>query len=195
MNLARADLCAQAFRVWLSPFAERLEVGGEIRRRRPEVQRMEMVCIPSYEEEKDLYGNLLARRNRTWREIQRRAEEEGWRLLNASQVSVKFLARDVEVLLFWTEASRWGTALMLSTGPQEHNLWIARYAESRGGKWHPGHGVYMHHRIIGDSEEAIYGALGLKPIPPDQREANQLPYGGLIRTPSQGGHVIQGGGR
>jgi hypothetical protein len=46
MNLPLATLYAQQIVTWLTPFCERIEIAGSIRRQRPIVNDIDLVCIP-----------------------------------------------------------------------------------------------------------------------------------------------------
>jgi DNA polymerase (family 10) len=64
----------------------------------------------------------------------------------------------------------YGAALVYFTGCKAHNIALRRLAQSRGLKINE-YGVYRGaRRVAGDTEESVYAALGLRPIPPGQRE-------------------------
>lgn len=170
---------------WLTPHAERVAVAGSVRRRKAEPSDLDLVVIPRHVEDRDMFGAVAARRNSTWLEIDRRATADKWEILRAGADLVSFRAKAVQVDVFWSTPETWGTVLLCRTGSKEHNIWLAQYAQARGGKWHPGDGLYMAHRRISETEESIYRALGLDLIPPERREAHLLPYAGLIRAPKQ----------
>jgi DNA polymerase (family 10) len=68
-----------------------------------------------------------------------------------------------------TEES-YGAALHYLTGSKIHNINIRRLAQKRGFKINE-YGVYRgKSRIAGESEESVYGAVGLPYIPPELRE-------------------------
>jgi len=46
MELAQATEIAERIKTELAPFCERIEIAGSIRRRKPEVKDIEIVCIP-----------------------------------------------------------------------------------------------------------------------------------------------------
>lgn len=46
MNLAQAEKLAQAAKIELVPYCGRIEIAGSIRRKKPEVRDIELVCIP-----------------------------------------------------------------------------------------------------------------------------------------------------
>lgn len=181
MKLDRADRCAAALLSWLIPHCVRIEVAGSVRRRKPDVNDIDLVVIPKITQEMDLFGNPQKRRNATWTEIDRRCTAEKWAVIRAGADIASFVARDVQVDVFWTTEETWGTVLLCRTGSKEHNIWFAKYAEARGGKWHPGAGLYKDGRVYAKSEEQLYEILGMSPIPPDKRELHCLPYAGIVR--------------
>lgn len=185
MNLPFATTCAERLVAWLTPHAERVAVAGSVRRRKAEPSDLDLVVIPRHVEDRDMFGAVTARRNATWLEIDRRATADKWEVLRAGSDLVSFRAKGVQVDIFWAAPETWGTVLLCRTGSKEHNIWLAQYAQAQGGKWHPGAGLYANHRRIAETEEAIYQALGLDPIPPERREAHLLPFAGLIRAPNQ----------
>jgi len=64
----------------------------------------------------------------------------------------------------------WGAALVYFTGSKAHNIALRRLAQAQGLKINE-YGVYRGaRRIAGDTEESVYAALGLAPVPPERRE-------------------------
>lgn len=179
MKLDRARRCADRLVEWLAPHCERVVIAGSVRRGKPEVADLDLVVIPKFEVERDIFGTEIASRNSTWREIDRRITEEKWRVDRAGAEIVTFHAADVQVDVFWASHENWGTVLMCRTGSKDHNIWLANWAMARGGKWHPNVGLYHQHRKTAQTEEAIYEALGLPFIAPERREIHLLPSGGL----------------
>lgn len=181
MNLPFATACAERLVSWLTPVCERVAVAGSVRRQRPAPNDIDLVAIPKRIEERDLFGAVAARKNAAWVEIQARAKAEDWVITKAGAEMVQFVARGVQVDVWWTEPQFWGTVLLCRTGSVQHNIWLAEYAQARGGKWHPHAGLYLGNHRVSLTEEEIYAALGMAPIPPERREANQLPFAGLLR--------------
>lgn len=181
MTLPFAQRCAERLVEWLTPHAERVVVAGSVRRRAAAPNDLDLVVIPRIAEDRDIFGTVVARRNATWLEIDRRASADKWEVRAAGAQIVTFVAREVQVDVFFATPETFGTILLQRTGSKEHNIWLSKYAEARGGRWHVGTGLYLGRALYRDSEEGIYRALGLDFIPPEQREAHLLPFGGLIR--------------
>lgn len=66
MKLEHADMLARAIVAKLRPHCERIEIAGSIRRRKPLVGDIEIVCIPKLIENIDLLGEQSARRSSKW---------------------------------------------------------------------------------------------------------------------------------
>jgi DNA polymerase/3'-5' exonuclease PolX len=182
MDLALAQRCAAKLVEWLKPFCDRIEVAGSVRRGCRTCNDLDLVVIPRIEEQRDMFGEVVARRNATWLEIDRRITAEKWTVRCAGAEIVSWVAKGIQVDLFWATPENWGTLLMCRTGSKEHNIWLCNWAIARGGKWHPNAGLYLNHKVYRVTEEEIYQALGLNPIEPSRREAHLLPSAGLIRA-------------
>lgn len=62
--LAEADVVAQEIVAWLARSCERIEVAGSVRRRKPEVADIEIICVPKVETTMiDLFGQATDTRN------------------------------------------------------------------------------------------------------------------------------------
>lgn len=184
MKLSFAERCATRLVEWLQPFCDRIQVAGSIRRRRPECSDIDLVVVPRIEVERDMFGAQTSRRNVTWSEIDRRASADRWKVLRAGAEIVSWVHQDVQVDVFFAEASYWGSVLLCKTGSKEHNIWLANYALTQGAKWNPTVGMYVRNRRVSETEEAIYQSLGLQYLPPEKREARDLPFASLSRPGS-----------
>lgn len=182
MNIAYAKRCAARLVDWLKPHCERIEVAGSIRRGRPLCSDVDLLVIPKKTVERDIFGVPVRETNNTWREIDRRASADKWKMLRAGADIVSWVHAGVQVDVFFTEPQYWGTMLLCKTGSKEHNIWLSNYAISLGGKWHPTHGLYIRGKRVSDTEEAIYEAIGVAFVPPERREIHLLPHAGLVRA-------------
>lgn len=175
MTLSFAERCAVRLVEWLSPKSERLEVAGSVRRRRPQVGDIDLVCVPKIDRSTDLFGAQLAVRNLAADEVRRRCKEEGWTIRSDGEHYMVWDARGVQVDLWFATPERIGTLLLCRTGSKEHNIWLAERAIAFGGKWNPHHGLYLPGRArVADCEGAIYDALALPLIAPEDREISKL---------------------
>jgi DNA polymerase (family 10) len=88
---------------------------------------------------------------------------------------MSFVAKGIQVDLFFAAPDTWGSILVCRTGSKELNIWLAECARECGGKWHPTRGVYLGKSVSSRTEQEVYAAIGLPVIPPESRERSQLP--------------------
>jgi len=138
----------------LSPYCQRIEVAGSIRRRKPRVNDIDLVLIPN-----DLW-NLH-------HEIMRLGQMR----MSGSKI-MRVMVGSTQVDIYVADEETWATLLLIRTGSAESNIRLAALAKRKG--WHlaaNGDGLFNEEgqRIAGDSEESIYQALGLPYQAPEAR--------------------------
>jgi DNA polymerase (family X) len=74
-----------------------------------------------------------------------------------------------EITVYLTDPARRGITLLLATGSDAHIALLRRHAEQRGCTLTEA-GLVAGGKVVGRTERAIYGALGLDFIPPELRE-------------------------
>ncbi|MBX3747299.1 MAG: hypothetical protein KF833_18475 [Verrucomicrobiae bacterium] len=166
MTLAFAERCVERLAARLQPFSERMAVVGSIRRRRAEVGDIDLVAIPKVEQEPDLLGTVVTQRNLLAAEVGSWCQAEGWPLTKDGSSYLSWIARGVQVDLWFATPAIWGSLLLCKTGSKEHNVWLCMRALDLGGKWNPHHGLYLDGRVVGEDEALIYRALGLPFLDP-----------------------------
>jgi len=78
--------------------------------------------------------------------------------------------RFIQVDLRIVEPGSWGAALQYDTGNKDHNIHLRTMAQKRGLTLNE-YGIFRDEKkIAGETEESVYGALGLPWIPPEMRE-------------------------
>lgn len=182
MRLALAEHYALKIVEWLEPFCTQIEIAGSIRRKRPECNDVDIVCIPKLERVTDLMGSTGEVRNLVLGELVRyvRQSKGGavWRngtepKEDASNLLVKLPKCELD--LWCATESSFATRLMCRTGSREHNIWLAERARSRGHHWNPYRGITRAGELrVTHTEEDLYEALGLEFIPPRHRELSFL---------------------
>lgn len=154
MQLEKAKTIANEVVKRLSPYCQRIEVTGSVRRQKPVVNDIDIVLIASD------HWNLS-------REIKG---------LGPAKVSGEKLHRTsyngVQIDIYFATDETWATLLLIRTGSKESNIRLATLAKKKG--WHlavSGDGLFNEkgERIAGDSEESIYAALGLPYLKPEKR--------------------------
>ena len=148
MKLEFATRCATRLIDRFSPFTERLEVVGSIRRRRPEVGDFDLVAVPKVSTGRDLFGAPPDPRNLLADEVRRVCASEGWRLIRDGVEFSSFEAKGIQVDLWYATPESFASISLSRTGSKEHNVWLAMRAIDRGSKWVPHHGLYAGNRLL-----------------------------------------------
>jgi len=156
MELAQAQKIANEVVKRLSPYCKKIEIAGSIRRRKPFVNDIDLVLIPSdpWNLTHEIAG--LGQVRQAWGEKLKR-----------------ILFNGVQVDIYYATEETWATLLLIRTGSMEHNIHLASLAKKKG--WHlaaNGDGLFNEKgkRVAGDSEQSIFAALGLLYLPPERRE-------------------------
>jgi len=154
MTLERAQKVADAVVKRLSPYCQRIEIAGSIRRRKPWVNDVDLVLVP-----KDLW-NLHS-------ELMKLGQ-----LKMSGKKIMRVMVGSTQVDLYIAEPETWATLLLIRTGSKENNIRLCSRAKDMG--WHlaaSGDGLFNEkgERIAGDSEISIYNALGLPFQRPEER--------------------------
>lgn len=130
----------------LSPYCEKIEVAGSVRRKRPWVNDIDFVLIPS--DPWSLHHEIMG---------------IGQVKMKGDKIA-RVMADIVQIDLYFATRETWATLLLIRTGSAENNIRLAKRAKDR--RWQlkaNGEGLFneVGQRIAGDTEESIYGALGL----------------------------------
>lgn len=152
--LERAQKIANAVVESLSPYCQRIEIAGSIRRKVPWVNDVDLVLIP--EDPWSLHGELmkLGQVKMSGKKIMRV-------MIGSTQIDIYIAGEDT-----------WATLLLIRTGSTQNNIRLCSRAKDMG--WHlhaSGDGLFNEtgERIAGESELSIYNALGLPFQRPEER--------------------------
>ncbi len=163
--LAEARRLAAKILNVLSPFCERIEIAGSIRRARPTVGDVDLVALP-----KDVAG-LKARCAQNCTVITDGDQNFGVQLGGSGTQIDIWLAQYIEAGLFTPRTHNFGSLLVCRTGSKDHNIHLCEYAKKLGLKWSPYTGVFRGSDLIASETEIdIFKALGLPYIKPESRE-------------------------
>ncbi len=155
MELAQAQKIAAEVVKRLSPYCKKIEVAGSIRRRKPFVNDIDLVLIPS--DPWNLTHEIMALGpvRQAWGEKLKRVSYNG-----------------VQVDIYYATEETWATLRLIRTGSAEFNRMLAARALQRGLQLKAnGQGVVRGSEVIANkSEEAILVVLGLPYLEPWDRE-------------------------
>jgi DNA polymerase (family X) len=138
------------------PMVREAIVAGSLRRRRESVGDIDLLVVSAR-------GTAVTRHFVAYpgfREV----------LAQGAKRASAVLARGLQVDLRIVPEDCFGAALLYFTGSKAYNIELRRRAIARGLKLNE-YGLFRgDRRVAGDTEESIYGALGLPWAPPEQRE-------------------------
>lgn len=146
MELGKAKTIAEEIKGLLEPACNRIEIAGNIRRRKPVVNDIDLVVIPRDRWELDLA--LM-------------------RLGNYKMSGIKIARVEMDSIpldIYFADEQTWATLFLIRTGSTENNMRLAWLAKKRGWRLKAsGDGLFNEkgQRIAGDTEESIYRALDL----------------------------------
>lgn len=154
MKLERAQRIADQVISRLSPYCQRIEVAGSVRRKKPIVNDIDFVLVPS-----DLWN------------LHHEIMGMGQVRMSGSKIT-RVMVGGVQVDLYIASMETWGTLLLIRTGSAENNIRLCSRAKDMG--WHlaaSGDGLFNENgqRIAGDTEISIYNALSLPWQRPEER--------------------------
>jgi len=115
-ELKRARQIAEKYLNLLKPFCSRIEIAGSIRREKPEVKDIEIVCIPF-----DVEGFVALVKQ--WPKV--KGEPTG-------KYTQRRLPEGIILDLFMAEERNWGLQMVIRTGPAEFNRSWLYHAKEKG---------------------------------------------------------------
>ncbi len=157
MNLATARTYAAEALQSLAPFCERAEIAGSIRRLKPEVKDIEIVCVPR---SRDL--GRFVEVVRRWPKI--KGEPTG-------KYTQRLLPCGMKLDLFMCSHETWPVNFVIRTGSAEFSHALAVHAQKRGYRFRDARlettgGIAQAHIR---EEGEVFTVLGLRWMPPCNR--------------------------
>ena len=154
MELKIAEPIAERVKTTLAPFCDRIEIAGSIRRKKPFVHDVDIVCIPSNQ------GQFIY------------ALQQLGKIKMGGQKLIRCEMPEIVLDVYVATPETWATLLLIRTGSTGHNIMLCSRAKRLGMKLHAdGTGLFQsNNKIAGDTEESIFKALGLEYKTPDKRE-------------------------
>ena len=167
---------AEEFIQEISPFCEKREIAGSLKRKKQMVGDIDIVIIPKFEQTKDdtLFGepvsiNVLDRKlSQMCIDNQMQLETSGPKIKRFSQ----FNGSDIFIDLYIATPETWITILLIRTGSKEHNIKLyTRARDMRMQLKADGSGLFdaQLHPIKTESEEDIFKILGFTYVLPEER--------------------------
>lgn len=171
MELERAKAIAERLKELLGSSCDQIEIAGSIRRQKPEVGDIELLCIPRYISGVD----MLDAKIQTLIQLDvlcYRLNKLGRRAYGSKNKLLRHCESGIGVDVFSTTEACWPVALVLRTGGKRTNKEIASRALERGMSFHAyGRGFTQADgsELICQSEAAVFKAVGLAHLEPRER--------------------------
>ena len=167
----------------LAPHCERIAIVGSVRRGRPWVKDIELLCVSKVTSSRDLFGGLATNGYQLDLKLDKLVADGSVlkkRPLKAGRYSYgeqnKLLMHGptgIPVDIFSVPAANWGMALVVRTGPKESNIRLMARFKELGMRGHAYGGVTDQEGtlLVCPDEETVFRLLGWPWIPPEHRGA------------------------
>ena len=133
MELQKAKAIAEELKALLEPVCQRVIIAGSIRRQKPEVGDIELLCIPKFIDGVDQLdreiGDLVIQGRLGFR-----LNKRGSRAYGPKNKLMLHIPSGIGVDIFSTDLGCWAVSLVVRTGGAETNKRIAMAAIRKG--WH-----------------------------------------------------------
>lgn len=159
MDLKQAeDLGKQIISVLLTRHVEKAEIAGSVRRRRPQVNDLDIVVIP---------------KTWMWASIPTALKHLDLEFVRGKNEQFTFIHEKdcFTVDIYRATPQTWGTLLLIRTGSKMHNIKLCMRARELGLMLSAKSGVLHDGVIIASrTEEEMFKALQMDYVPPEHRE-------------------------
>lgn len=163
IQLAAADKIATSVLWQLEPHCERIEIAGSVRRRRPTVGDLEIVCIPSAYAPLPLFASGIATVVNQWPRVKGELP---------CKYTQRLLPQGIALDLFMVKPEGFGLQLAIRTGSARwsHEVlarsWVRAGCRSEGGLLRRQNGTVVPAR----TERELFDRIGLAWVAPEDRE-------------------------
>ncbi len=168
MKLKDAQHIAEKYKAILSPFCDRIEIAGSIRRKMKRVKDIEIVAIPKEVPKQDMFDVAMIRSPEFCKIVERWPRIKG---RPAGKYTQRELPEGIRLDLFMVTVKNWGLQLAIRTGPANYshhvlgNRWVRKGYKSREGML-----TWRYEPIPVREEEDLFDLLGLKWVEPENRK-------------------------
>jgi len=172
MNLSEARPLAECLVAKLRPYCDRIEIAGSIRRGRPDVGDVELVCIPK-RHTAGLFGDDYEVNPGFVAEVNKMPGGKGSPEGKYTRRSMKWGASEIGIDIFMTVAPIWGSIFAIRTGSADfsHYVLAKRWTKL---KWRSVDGVLIHdddgERKTFAEEDELFDFLGIEWVAPEWRD-------------------------
>jgi len=171
MELEKAKGIAEELKAVLESSCERIVIAGSIRRQKPEVGDIELLCIPKYIAGVDMLDAKIQTLIH-FDMLGYRLNKLGSKVYGPKNKLLVHLPSGIGVDIFSTDEECWPVALVVRTGGKVSNMRIATAALRRGYQFHTyGRGFTTPSgESVCHSEREVFEAVGLSYLEPWKRD-------------------------
>jgi len=182
MKLKQAQQIAEELKAEFEPYCERIEIGGSIRRKKPEPNDIELVCIPKFGYfpigQMSLEGNpLTSYENLLFEHIAANRYDkysilkmgEKYAQIEVFDEHVTGVRQYIKVDVFTATFRTWGYIFMLRTGPAEFSKFVVTELKKNGFTMDAGEVFHNGTPCTVPTEEDLFFLLGIDKIEPEYR--------------------------
>jgi len=170
MELTKAEKIAKKYVDLLAPFCQRIEIAGSVRRKKPEVKDIEIVCISKVIDIIDtgtLFGTqeLITHPNFVY-EVNKLEKVKGE---PTGKYTQRILPEGINLDLFIANRDNWGYILAIRIGPDGYSKYLASTWVKQGFKGVDGNLTKNGEIIPVREERDLFWILGLDYVDPEFR--------------------------
>lgn len=162
MNLIRAEAKAKGLVKELEPFCDRIEIVGNIRRRKQSVGNIDILLLPKGA----MLFLLMAK-------IIEMGSLDGMKIADSKSIKLEDEFEEIVASLWFTTLDKWPAMLLVKTGGMRSNKRIEILCGQRKWRFLPKDGVILNEKgekLPIKEEEDIYKLLEIPYLKPEERE-------------------------
>ena len=187
MNLKQAQTIAESLKNDLAPYCDRIEIGGSIRRKKPDVKDIELVCIPKFGDfptgQMSLEGDpLTSYENLLFEHIAANRDDK----YGIYKMGKKYAQIEVhedhpagvrwylKVDVFTATPETWGYIFVLRTGTAEFSKWVVTELKRKGYVPKDGAIWFGNEPLLTKEETDVFHLLQIGDIYPEYRTVAEV---------------------
>lgn len=162
MNLIRAEAKAKYLLKELEEFCDRIEIVGNIRRRKQDIDKIDILLSPKGVRLFDLMAKIVGL-----------GSDNGMKVASKKVVVVKDELGDIKADLWFTSIDNWPIMLLVKTGGNRTNQRISTLLAGKDLRLSTSEGMIYNKygkRLLLQKEEDIFNLLEIPYIEPSERE-------------------------
>ena len=176
--LAQAYAVALLLKVMLEPYCDKIAIAGSIRRQKPEVSDIELLCVPNIKSFYDLFNgqsshslldeHILALISQGT--LAYRLNSKSKRTFGPLNKLLIHTESGIPLDVFCTDAKNWGMAYVVRTGPKDFNIRLMQQFRQLGMEGHAYKGISKNGaETTCPDEETVFRLAGWPYTKPEER--------------------------